>query len=148
MNAGGIPVSDERGRPDANRCFVCGPDNPIGLRIDYRIEGDLCRATFTPGTEHVGYDEMTHGAIIFGALDDVMANWMFLQGARAYTGKCDIRYRQPVPVGTQLELTGRLVKRKGKMAVLAGEAVRTDDNKVVATAEASFMIVDAGPLDD
>ena len=80
-------MGEERGRPDANHCFVCGPDNPDGLRIQYRMDGDLCRASFTPSDAYVGYDEMTHGGIIFSALDDVMANWMFLQGIRAHTAK-------------------------------------------------------------
>jgi len=137
-------VSEERGRPDANHCFVCGPDNPNGLRIEFRMEGDLCRASFTPGANMVGYDEMTHGGIIFSALDDVMANWLFLQGIRAHTGKCEIRYRQPVPIGTRIELTGRLIRRKGRVAMLSGEARRAADNAVVADTRASFMIVDSG----
>lgn len=136
-------MSEERGRPDANHCFVCGPHNPHGLRIEYRMDGDLCRGTFTPGDEHVGYDDMTHGGIIFSALDDVMANWMFLQGARAHTAKCEIRYRQPVPVGTCIELTGRLIKRKGRVAILTGEARRAADDVIVAETLASFMVVDA-----
>ncbi len=137
-------MSEERGRPDANHCFVCGPDNPHGLRIKYWMEGDLCRASFTPGNDYVGYDEMTHGGIIFSALDDVMANWLFLQGARAHTAKCEIRYRKPVPIGTRIELTGRLIKRKGRVAVMAGEARRAADNDLVADARASFMVVDSG----
>jgi len=84
---------------------------------------------------------------MFSALDDVMANWLFLQGARGHTAKCEIRYRQPVPVGTPLELEGRLVRRKGKLAMLAGSLTRTDDATEVAAAQASFMIIDPGPLE-
>ncbi len=107
------------------------------------MEGDLCRASFTPGTEYGGYDQMTHGGIVFCALDDVMANWWFLQGERAHTAKCEIRYRQPLPVGTRIELTGRLIKRKGRMAVMTGEARRATDNELVAEVQGSFMIVEA-----
>ena len=32
-----------------NNCFVCGPTNPIGLRIKFRIDGDVCRGEFKPG---------------------------------------------------------------------------------------------------
>jgi acyl-coenzyme A thioesterase PaaI-like protein len=139
-------VSDERGRPDANNCFVCGPQNPEGLRIDYRMDGEVCRASFTPGENHVGYDRMVHGGIMFSALDDVMANWLFLQGARAHTAKCEIRYRAPVPIGIPLQLEGRLTKRKGRLALMTGTLTRADDATEVASAEASFMIVDPGPL--
>ena len=139
-------MNEERGRPDANHCFVCGPNNPHGLKIKFHMDGDLCRGEFTPGDTHVGYDAMTHGGIIYSALDDVMANWLFLQGIRAHTGKCEIRYRQPVPVGSRLELVGRLIKRKGRVAVLTGEARRAADDVLVADTQASFMIVDSGEL--
>ena len=89
---------------------------------------------------------MVHGGLMYSALDDVMANWLFLQGARGHTAKCEIRYRQPVAVGTRIDLEGRLVKRKGPLAILEGTATRTTDNEVVADAKASFMIVDAGRL--
>ena len=62
-----------------NNCFVCGPSNPIGLRIKFRIDGDVCRGEFKPGEHHVGYNNITHGGIIFSLLDDVMANWLFLK---------------------------------------------------------------------
>ena len=139
-------MSDPRGRPDANHCFVCGPSNPIGLRIAFRMDGEVCRASFVPGEHHVGYDQMVHGGIIFSALDDVMANWLFLQGARAYTAKCEIRYRQPVEVNTEIFLEGRLLKRKSRVAIMEGKASRATDDKVVADAQASFMIVDTGKL--
>jgi acyl-coenzyme A thioesterase PaaI-like protein len=139
-------VTEERLRSDANNCFVCGPKNPIGLRIDYRMDGDVCRASFTPGDNHVGWEGMLHGGIMYCALDDVMANWLFLQGARGHTARCEIRYRKPVPVGTPLELEGHLVRRKGRLVMMAGMLIRTDDASVVASAEGSFMIIDPGPL--
>ena len=49
MTTGRAHVSQERGRPDANNCFVCGPDNPEGLRIGYRMDGDD-----VPGEFHTG----------------------------------------------------------------------------------------------
>ena len=73
-------MSQERARPDANNCFVCGPDNPIGLHLTFRMDGTVCRSEFTPDQCHVGFDGMTHGGILYSALDDAMANWLFLQG--------------------------------------------------------------------
>lgn len=138
----------ERARSDANKCFVCGPGNPIGLRIEYRMDGDRCRASYSPGEDHIGFENMTHGGIMYCVLDDVMANWLFLQGARGHTAKCEIRYRQPVAVGEPIELEGRLVKRKGPVAMLEGVAMRASDGEIVADAKASFMIVDPGGLAD
>ena len=101
----------------------------------------MCRASFTPGENHVGYDRMLHGGVMFSALDDVMANWLFLQGIRGHTAKCEIRYRRPVPVGIPLELEGRMVRRKGRLAIMTGHLTRSDDGSEVACAEGSFMVV-------
>jgi acyl-coenzyme A thioesterase PaaI-like protein len=129
-------------RADANQCFVCGTDNPLGLRLSFRMEGEACRAQFTPGAFHCGYDNLIHGGIIYSALDDVMANWLFLQGIRGHTARCEIRYREPVELGDELLLEGRLSRRKGRLAVLNGVARRASDNVVVAEAEGTFMVVD------
>jgi acyl-coenzyme A thioesterase PaaI-like protein len=129
-------------RPDANRCFVCGPGNPIGLRLRFHVDAaDVCRAEFTPGPDHVGYHQLTHGGIVYSALDDVMANWLFLKGVRAHTARCEIRYRQPLIIGTRVLLEGRLVRRKGKVAFLEGRMVKAEDGSLVAETEASFMVV-------
>ena len=139
-------MEDEVRRADANHCFVCGPDNPIGLNIHFRLEEDCCRAEFTPGPHHIGWADQVHGGILYSALDDVMANWLHLQGARAHTARCEVRYRKPLSVGTTLDLEGWLVKRKGKMAQLEAVARIAGEETVVAQASASFMIVEDGKL--
>lgn len=136
-------MTDPRARLAANQCFVCGPDNPLGLRLQFRIEGDICRAEFTPGAFHCGYANLVHGGIIYSALDDVMANWLFLQGVRGHTARCEIRYREPVELGESLRLEGRLVRRKHRLAILTGIATRASDNTIVAEAQGTFMLVES-----
>jgi acyl-coenzyme A thioesterase PaaI-like protein len=134
-------MTEPRARPDANQCFVCGPDNPLGLRLPFRLDGDVCRTEFRPGPFHCGYDNLVHGGIVFSALDDVMANWLFLKGERGHTARVEIRYREPVEPGEVLLLEGRLVRRKGRLAVMSGKAIRAADNTVVAEADGTFMVV-------
>ena len=128
-------------RSDANHCFVCGPGNPIGLKLDFRLEDDICHSEFTPGADHCGYDQVTHGGIVFSALDDVMANWLFLKGFRAFTAKCDIRYRDALPIGTKVRLEGRCIKQKARLTQMKGLMIRNDTNEVVAETEAAFMMI-------
>ena len=134
-------MAEERGRKDADACFVCGPENSIGLRVSFRLDGDICRAEFTPEARHQGYDGVTHGGIIFSLLDDVMANCLFLRGIRAYTAKSAIRYRAPVPVGTPLRLEGHELKRKGRFVILEGRVLLAEGGDVVAEAESTFLLV-------
>ena len=128
-------------RSDANHCFVCGPGNPIGLKLSFRLEDDICHSEFTPGADHCGYDQVTHGGIVFSALDDVMANWLFLKGFRAFTAICDIRYRDALPIGTKVRLEGRCIKQKARLTQMKGLMIRNDTNEVVAETEAAFMMI-------
>ena len=127
-------------RTDANKCFVCGPANPIGLKLIFRLDDGVCRSTFTPTDSHCGYDGVTHGGIIFSVLDDVMANWIFLKGIRAYTAKCDIRYKDSLPTGTPVALEGHCLKQRGRLVVMQGKMTRIDNNELVAETQASFMV--------
>jgi acyl-coenzyme A thioesterase PaaI-like protein len=124
---------------ESNGCFVCGPGNPIGLKLTFRLDGDVCRSEFTADERHSGYRDVTHGGIVFSLLDDVMANWLWLQGVQCFTAKADIRYRAQLPIGVPVALEGRCLKRKGRLALMAGRVLRADDGQVVAEATASFM---------
>jgi acyl-coenzyme A thioesterase PaaI-like protein len=82
-----------------------------------------------------------HGGILYSALDDVMANVLYLRGEQAVTARCEIRYRgDPVMVGTKILLEGRVRRRKGQLAIIEGRALRESNGEVVAECEASFMV--------
>ncbi|MGR8922030.1 MAG: PaaI family thioesterase [Gammaproteobacteria bacterium] len=134
-------------RGDASGCFVCGSDNPIGLKIRFELDGDHVRGSFTSRPEHAGFDGVTHGGIVFSVLDDAMANWFYLQGARGLTAKAEIRYRAPMPVGATATIDCELTRRKGRLVQLAASA-RDPAGAVFAETEASFMLDEAGALGD
>ena len=90
----------------APMCFACGPENPVGLRINFEFDGEICTADFTPGEHHVGFSDTVHGGIIYTALDDVTANVLYRQGRKAHTARCEVRYRQAARVGDPLKLRG------------------------------------------
>lgn len=137
----GFPKSRFMSRTqDANHCFVCGPGNPIGLGVRFRLADGVCRGEFTPNQQHVGYRNLTHGGIVFSLLDDVMANWLWLQGLTAFTAKADIRYRAELPVGAAVHLEGRCLARKGRLAQMQGKVIRRSNDELIAEATASFML--------
>jgi acyl-coenzyme A thioesterase PaaI-like protein len=127
---------------EANRCFVCGQGNESGLKLTFRLEDDVCRSEFIPLPQHAGYDNVTHGGIIFSVLDDVMANWLWLKRVKCFTARADIRYRSHLPVGCAVHLEGRMIKRKGRLALMEGLMMRQDTNETVARASGSFMVAD------
>jgi acyl-coenzyme A thioesterase PaaI-like protein len=124
----------------APMCFACGPDNPIGLRIQFHVVGDECTAEFTPNENHVGFQNTVHGGIIYTALDDVTANILYQQGRKAHTARCEIRYRHPCAVGQKLNIKGWIESERRRLVLLKGEIRRASDGVVVADCESSFML--------
>jgi len=123
----------------ATMCFACGPDNPVGLHIRFSLVNGRCEGEFTPNENHVGYENTVHGGIIYAALDDVMANVLYLQQIKAHTARCEIRYRRPLEVGQSIRLSGWIEKQKRRLILLKGEASTIDGNVLIADCEASFM---------
>lgn len=124
----------------APMCFACGVENPIGLRIRFDVDGDVCTAEFTPNENHVGFADTVHGGIIYTILDDVTANILYQQGRKAHTAKCEIRYRKPVRVGERLLLKGWIENERRRLVMLRGEVRRASDEVIVADCESSFML--------
>lgn len=137
---GGDVDRGDVGSVDGANCFACSPTNPVGLNIRFRMEGALCVAEFTPGSNHVGYDDVVHGGILFTALDDVMANWLYLQGRRAYTGKASIRYRREARVGRPLRLEGACVQERRRLVELSGRALDAASGDMVCETQGTFML--------
>ena len=124
----------------APMCFACGPDNPIGLQIDFHVDGDVCTAEFTPTKNHVGFANTVHGGILYTALDDVTANVLYQQGRKAHTARCEVRYRQTAIVGETLKLKGWIESERRRLVMLKGEVRRASDDALVADCESSFML--------
>lgn len=49
---------------DYTMCFACGQENPIGLKLSFRREGETVKTEFTPGELHQGWPGVVHVGII------------------------------------------------------------------------------------
>ena len=74
---------------------------PIGLKVEFSLLDDICIGSFTPQMQHAGYDNLTHGGILFSLLDDD-GELGLASGKKCFTAKADIRYRQELPIGTEV----------------------------------------------
>jgi acyl-coenzyme A thioesterase PaaI-like protein len=124
---------------NTNMCFVCGIKNPIGLKINFKMDGEICFGEFTGTENHVGWNDTIHGGIIYSVLDDVTANLIYQLGRKAHTAKSSIRYRKPLFVGEKINLRSWIIKEKNKLTILKGEARRNIDNTLIADCESSFI---------
>ena len=121
-------------------CFACGSQNPIGLKLTFREDGDKYIAVFRPGPEHQSYDGIVHGGIISTLLDEIMARYPYAKGLNTVTARLEVRYRKPTPIGEDLTVTGWVTKQRGKMIELAG-TVALPDGTITAEGKATVIAV-------
>jgi acyl-coenzyme A thioesterase PaaI-like protein len=122
------------------RCFVCGSENPIGLKLRFLSEGDVVRTRYRPSPEHEGYRHLAHGGIIATVLDEVMIKAALALEIYCVTAQLEIRYRAPAPIAVELLFEGKIATRKGRIIKTVG-SVRDDTGKVYAEAAGTYMTV-------
>ena len=123
---------------DDGYCFVCGPNNPIGLKLDFSFDGKGMKTEFVPKKEHQGYKDIVHGGIISTLLDEIMVNLAIELGMPAVTAHMDIRLRKSVKVGSRLTFSAKILENTNKLLVAHAKSV-TDDNEVVAEAKGKLV---------
>jgi uncharacterized protein (TIGR00369 family) len=125
---------------DDRRCFACGPDNPLGLRLKFEYGKDSASCHVVIDPQFSGWTGMLHGGIVATLLDEAMAHAAIAAGARAVTAKLEIRFRKPAPTGAPLLLEGTVERRRAN--VLDGKAVLSDGaGHVYAEGHSRFVAV-------
>ncbi len=110
----------------ANRCFVCGQDNPIGLKLKFARADTGVRAEFTPSELHAGYEGLVHGGILAALIDDALANIWFVRGQEAVTAKIEVRFRREAKPGDRLVVTAKPTGAKGGLKTARATVARAD----------------------
>jgi acyl-coenzyme A thioesterase PaaI-like protein len=131
---------DARTLAEANRCFICGPGNPVGLRLRFREEGEGVSADFTFGEQFIGWEGLIHGGLVAAVLDDAMANIWAWRGTPAVVARISARFRLPVRPGDRLRVFAEPVgARRSEMQRARGTVTR-EDGTIVADGEGVVMI--------
>ena len=95
-------------------CFGCGQDHPTGLHMKVRGSKSRVEGSFLVTEHHQGAPGLAHGGVIAAAVDEAMGFLIYLLAAPAVTGKLEVTYRKPVPVGSMLELETHVEKIEGR----------------------------------
>ncbi len=120
---------------DDGWCFVCGPENPSGLRIAWALlpEG-IARARFLPRREHQGWSGVAHGGILSALLDEAMAQCLRGRGIAAMTIRLEVRFRAPLAVGRAAIVEGRIESEGGRGIRMTAGILDAEDGTVYAEA--------------
>ncbi|WP_029214486.1 PaaI family thioesterase [Kallotenue papyrolyticum] len=125
-------------QPDSNNCFICGKQNPYGLQLDFTEVDGRVETSFTPQPQHQGWPGFLHGGILFAVLDETLGRVGFTIDAWTMSGRVEIRYREPAPIGEPLRVVASLVRDRGRALEVAGVA-QLPDGRVVAEATGLYM---------
>jgi uncharacterized protein (TIGR00369 family) len=121
-------------------CFVCGENNPNGLRLSFEIdkEKQTLKTTFVASPTFQGWDGIVHGGILSTLLDEAMAKLVYELGYQAVTASIEIKFKKPAPIlepllvyGEVTEVSKRLIRAKARIA--------KNDGTILAVGISTFM---------
>ncbi len=125
-------------QPGSRMCFVCGRENPIGLKADFYVDGNRVYMDFTPQEQHQGYPGIMHGGLVSTMLDETVGRSAFLQNKWVVTARMELRYRQPVPIGQPLRVEGWTTRVRGRLLEAQGQ-VTLADGTVAVEAKGTYI---------
>ena len=121
----------------ARYCYACGPENPRGLQMRFRMEDGRAVADFTAPAELQGFPGLMHGGAVGTMLDEAMGWAAYGQGIWAMTARFSMRFRQPVRLTGALRVEGWVARDRGRFLEMRA-ALRSPDGTLLAEAEGVF----------
>ncbi|HEX3358823.1 MAG TPA: PaaI family thioesterase [Tepidisphaeraceae bacterium] len=143
--------------PQTTGCLVCGPNNPLGLKLNLLVEesSGIVRAEYTPGEYTIGFERVVHGGMIATVIDEAMvwaATWRMKRFCLC--GELTVRFRQGAAPGQFLKIEAivetsrpRLVETAGKIFDASGKLLITASGKYVPVSPEQHQAVTATFID-
>ena len=128
--------------PRYRACFICGRDNPCGLRGTFKTDGQKVYYEFVPGEHHVGYKNRVHGGIISAVLDEAMGWTVYVAtgGRMFYTWEIQVRFLRPVRPGVKLTVEAEFGKAERAYYTATGKLV-DEGGTVFARARGKYVTI-------
>lgn len=135
-----------RKQPNSRMCFICGLENPFGLKLKiYEVEPGIIETTFTAPEQYQSYPGILHGGIVATILDEISGRAHMGDPSQArfmFTAKLEVKYRKNVPIGKPLHIVGKAGKTRGRMAESWAGIY---DESGILLAEGNSLLVDIPP---
>lgn len=97
--------------PGFTGCFVCGLDNPDGLRLPIYRDGDEAVTWIRPTLHHVGYPDRFHGGLVGLLVDEMLVYAGVCHDLWGMTARVEYRLRAPIAVDAPVEVRASLTRR-------------------------------------
>lgn len=125
---------------DDSYCFGCGHENPIGLRLTFRWEGDTYLTRYVPEREHQGWAGRTHGGILALILDEILSRAALERhGLDWVTAELTTRLHRPAPILRPLIARAEVKMVRSRIIICRGEVIDEETGQIIASGEAKLM---------
>lgn len=131
---------------NSKMCFICGMDNPIGLKAQfYNMEDGSVMTPFEFKEEYQSFPQRVHGGIIATMLDELGLRGLWAKtnndNVFGVTLSINVKYRKPVPYNEKLIGKGMLIKETSKFAIIKTEIYDIKGN-LLADSEVKYLKLD------
>jgi len=126
--------------PHTRSCFVCGENNPLGLKLRFSEQDGTVTATFVPRAEHAGFQNVTHGGVLATVLDEIMV-WACAVATRrfAYCAEMTTRFHRPARPGEELRVSAELTANRRGRIFEARSEIRDPQGALVAEGAGKYF---------
>ena len=138
-------------QPNSKMCFICGLENPVGLKLRiYETGPGVIESTYTAPEHFQGYPGVLHGGIVATILDEISGrshmgpadNPRFM-----FTAKLEVKYRRNVPTGKRLKIVGKAGRDRGRTAEAWAGIYDAESGELLAEANTLLAAVPQDMLD-
>lgn len=126
---------------DEKKCFVCGKENEIGLRLDIKSDKTAQKswALIKVDNKFCGWSGVVHGGIISAILDEIMAYAAFTVYEFGVTGEITVRFRKPIPTEQEILIEGQVECQKGRVVYAKGTI--TMNGEIMAESTGKMVMI-------
>jgi len=122
-------------------CFGCGPSNAAGLQLEMTaLDGVSVRSSFQVAEHHEGAPGLAHGGVLSAALDEALGSLLWVMATPAVTGRLEVDYLTPVPVGRTVVIDVTCTGVDGRKIYTEGVGRLDDSDGEVAIRGAGLFI--------
>ena len=99
-----------------NFCYICGADNPQGMRLKFSVDSEepVVRGTFSLAHRYQGPPSSAHGGVIAALVDEAMGKLNRVDGVVALTAEMTVEYLHLVPLGHKILVEARPSEHRGR----------------------------------
>jgi len=138
---------------DDKHCLVCGKDNPIGLKLEFTLEGAALSTQWVADKRFQGYENVLHGGMIALILDETMVNLPWKRdGVPVISAELSTRFIRPAQIRETLKFVAeadavnrKIILVRGRCLSATGELIAEASAKCVRIKNPQLVPQKPGP---